>query len=331
VREVHGPAHGYYELAVAPPVVLLSYFELDDLRRLLDAVEPAGIPSSVPVYVGSYGVSREASGLIRSLAQGRYAPMFPVQPGTFWEVRRAPDVPDDAYMGRIPSYAALMRLSAERRVAWGRELGRRYRDSIRAARREGVRVDTWQFDELLGQAARSGGRGYREFLRGVLAGLTFGRPQLNEPEERGFVWSPLRVLELASLPTDSELATFWLQLDRSCFRIAGEEYPRFEGDPRAAASAQARAQRVLGRRGTARRSLAAKYLAGMTPGQHLGPGLGGNVHKWSRSRVARWREAYADERTRSGVAGLGQFHFRLENASTPVMRDALRAIGRALS
>lgn len=316
---------------MAPPVVLLSYFELDDLPRLLDAVEPAGIPSSVPVYAGSYGVSREASGLIRSLAQGRYAPTFPVQPGTFWELRRAPDVPDDAYMGRIPSFAALMRLSAQRRVAWGRELGRRYRDSIRAARREGVRVDTWQFDELLGQAARSGGRGYREFLRGVLAGLTFGRPQLNEPEERGFVWSPLRVLELASLRTDSELATFWLQLDRSCFRLAGEEYPRFEGDPREAASAQARGQRVLARRGTARRSLAAKYLAGMTPGEHLGPGLAGNVHKWSRSRVARWREAYADERTRLGVAGLGQFHFRLENASTPVMRDALRAIGRALS
>jgi len=174
---------------VAPPVVLLSYFELDDLLRLLDAVEPAGIPSTVPVYVGSYGVSREASGLIRSLAQGRYAPMFPVQPGTFWELRRAPDVPDDAYIGRIPSFGALMRLSAQRRVAWGRELGRRYRDSIRAARREGVRVDAWQFDELLGQAARSGGRGYREFLRGVLAGLTFGRPQLNDREERGFVWS----------------------------------------------------------------------------------------------------------------------------------------------
>ena len=88
---------------------------------------------------------------------------------------------------------------------------------------------------------------------------------------------------------------------------------------------------MLARRGTARRSLAAKYLAGMTPGEHLGPGLGGNVHKWSRSRVARWREAYADERARLGIAGLGQFHFRLENASTPVMRDALRAIGRALS
>jgi hypothetical protein len=315
----------------AQPVVLLSYFELDDLARLVDAVEPAGIPPSVPVYVGSYGVNGEASRLIRSFAQGRYAPMFPVQPGTFWERRRAPDVADDAYAGRIPSFAALMRLSAQRRTAWGRELGRRYRDSIRAARREGVRVDSWQFDELRGQAARPGGRGYREFLRGALAGLTFGRPELNDPEQRGFVWSPLRVLELASLTTDSELATFWLQLDRACFRIAGEEYPRFEGDARAAAAAQARAQRVLGRRGTARRSLAAKYLAGMTPGEHLGPGLAGNVHRWPRARVARWREAFADERAKLGVAGLGQFHFRAENASTPVMRDALRAIGRALS
>ena len=312
-------------------MVLLSYFELNDLPRLVDAVEPAGIPRSIPVYAGSYGVSREASGLIRSLAQGRYAPMFPVQPGTFWEQRRAPDVPDDAYSGRIPSFAALLRLSTQRRTNWGRELGRRYRDSMRAARREGVRVDTWQLDELLGEAARPGGRGYREFLRGVLGGLTFGRPQLNERAERGFVWAPLRVLELASLTTDSELATFWLQLDRACLRIAGEEYPRFEGDARAAASTQRRGQQALARRGTARRSLAAKYLAGMTPGEHLGPGLGGNVHKWSRARVARWREAYAAERKRLGVAGLGQFHFRRENAATPVMRDALRAIGRALS
>ena len=315
----------------ARPVVLLSYFELDDLARLIDAVEPAGIPASVPVYIGSYGVNREASNLIRSFAQGRYAPMFPVQPSTFWERRRAPDVADDAYAGRIPSFAALLRLSPQRRTNWGRELGRRYRDSIRAARREGVRVDSWQFDELLGQAARPGGRSYREFLRGALAGLTNGRREVKDAQERGFVWSPLRVLELASRPTDSELATFWLQLDQACFRIAGEEYPRFEGDARAAAAAQARAHRVLARRGTARRSLAAKYLAGMTPGEHLGPGLAGNVHRWPRARVARWREAYADERASLGVAGLGQFHFRAENATTPVMRDALRAIGRALS
>lgn len=316
-------------------VVLLSYFELEDLPKLLDAIEPAGIPNDVPVYVGSYGVNAQASHLVRSVRQGRYAPMFPIQPSRFSEQRRLP--PKDAakvpsaYSGRVPPLSALPRLSPRQRVGWGRELGRRFRDAVRTARRQGVRVDAWQFDEVPSQAGRAGGRAHRDFVRGVLAGLTFGRSVLGDREQRGFVWSPLKVLLLASAPLDAELTAFWRQLDRAAFRLAGEEYALFEGDPRAAARAQAAAQRMLGRQGVSRQSLAAKYIAGTTPGHHLGPGLGGNVHGWRRDRVARWRTAYVEERARLGVAGFGEFHFRQENASPALMRDVLRALAVGLT
>jgi hypothetical protein len=313
--------------------VLLSYFELDDLPRILDAIEPAGIPNDVPVYVGNYGINAHASNLVRSVRQGRYAPMFPVQPSRFYERRRLQ--PKDAakvarsYSGRVPRLTTLPALTPRQRVAWGRELGRRFRDALRAARNEGVRIDTWQFDEIPSRAGRS--RAYRDFVRGILAGLTFGRAPLGDREQHGFVWSPLRVLRLASAPVDAELTAFWRQLDRATFRLAGEEFPVFDGDPRAAARTQAAAQRALAAGGVTRRSLAAKYVAGMTPGQHLAPGLGGNVHRWRRDRVARWRAAYVEERVGLGVAGLGEFHFRRENAAEAVVEDVLRALAAGLA
>jgi hypothetical protein len=318
---------------VPRPVVLISYFELEDLPRIVDAIEPAGIPNDVPVYIGSYGINAVASNLVRSVRQGRYAPMFPVQRSRLYERRRLP--PKDAakvasaYSASVPRLTTLPTLTPRQRVAWGRELGRRFRDALRAARREGIRIDTWQFDEIPSQAGRS--RPYRDFVRGILAGLTFGRAPLGDREQHGFVWSPLRVLRLASAPVDAELTAFWRQLDRATFRLAGEEFPVFHGDPRTAARAQAAAQRALAAGGVTRRKLAAKYVAGMTPGHHLAPGLGGNVLRWQRDRVARWRSAYVEERVRLGVSGLGEFHFRQENASEAVVKDVLRALAAGLS
>jgi hypothetical protein len=69
----------------------------------------------------------------------------------------------------------------------------------------------------------------------------------------------------------------------------------------------------------------------MTPGHRLAPGLGGNVHRWRRDRVARWRTAYVQERVRLGLAGLGEFHFRRENASKAVVQDVLRALAAGLA
>ena len=80
-----------------------------------------------------------------------------------------------------------------------------------------------------------------------------------------------------------------------------------------------------------RRSLAGRYVAGMTPGYRIGHGLGGNVAGLSRAEVNRWRNGYVTERARIGVAGFGEFHFLFENSPSTVMQDAARAVARGMS
>ena len=315
---------------------LFSFFELDDLPRLMSAVESSGMPEETRVHVGSFGVNADTSALIRSHAGGRYSPMFKAEVRTEgWEMRRL--TPDEErhvsrrFSGRVPDEPDLLRLSTAQRTSWGIEVGRRYRDSIRHARSAGVIVDKWQLDELGTQLAGSQGRQHREFVRGVLQGLTFGRGELDDNEGNGFVWATRRALRLASLPVDQELTAFWLQLGRASFRIVGEEYPDFVGDPARAARTWSDGQRALASGGPVRRALAGRYVAGMTPGYRIGHGLGGNVNGLSRADVNRWRNGYVRERARLGVAGFGEFHFVFENSRTTVMVDATRAVARGMS
>jgi hypothetical protein len=125
----------------------------------------------------------------------------------------------------------LLGLASAQRIAWGVEVGRRYRDTIRHARADGITVETWQLDELGTQLAGAQGRQHREFVRGVLQGISFGRPVLGDSEGKGWVWSTRRALNLARLPVTAELRAFWQQLDRAAFRVVGEEFPNFVGDP----------------------------------------------------------------------------------------------------
>lgn len=315
---------------------LFSYFELTNLPRLLNAIEVSGMPGGTRVHVGSYGVSAEASSLIRSSRGGRFAPMFKAVGRTAgWErrhlTRREERLVSRRFSGRVPDEPVLFRLSAAQRTGWGIELGRRYRDLIRHSRQAGIAVDSWQLDELSTELAGSQGRLHREFLRGILQGLTFGRRVLGDRELKGWVWSTRRALRLASLPPDRELAAFWHQLNRACFRLVGEEFPDFVGDPARVARAWADGQRALASGGPVRRALAGRYVAGMTPGYRIGHGYGGNVEGRSRAEVIRWRNGYVSERARLGVAGFGEYHFVHENSRTTVMRDAARAVARGMS
>jgi hypothetical protein len=319
-----------------PPVraALLSYFELDDLPRLLDAVATSGMPPSTRIHIGTYGVNRDTSDLVRALEGGRYSPMFKTQPTEAWEQRRLSpreeQLVGSRFRGRVPAERDLLRFSASQRTGWGIEVGRRYRDTIRNARRAQIRVDTWQLDELGTQLAGGQGRQQREFVRGILQGLTFGRRVLGDGENKGFVWATRAALRLASRPVDSELTAFWRQLGRASFRVVGEEYPDFTGDPRAAAQRWSDGQRALAGGGPVRRALAGRYVAGMSPGYRIGVGLGGNVRGLSRAEVNRWRNAYVDARA-PRVAAFGMFHFRFENARTTVMQDAVRAVARGMA
>ena len=69
--------------------------------------------------------------------------------------------------------------SSAARYAWGLELGRRWRDRIRS-KRKGQRVVSWQLDEIPHEISGKGGARLRVYIRGVLKGVSEGRPQLGD-------------------------------------------------------------------------------------------------------------------------------------------------------
>jgi hypothetical protein len=299
--------------------------------KLVRAIRATRTPPDTRIYVGSYGVNAPVARQIHELKRGLYAPMFPIKPTSFWNRRRVDGAGQPRYAGRLPSLTAVLSLPARERLAWGKELGRRFRDEVRLAENEGVEVDAWQLDELVAELSGPQGRPWREFTRGVLHGLDFGRSELGDGPRIGFVWASLNALRIAGLTVDAERRAFWRALDSATFRLVGEEYPPFRGNPEDAAREWAWARRLLARsRGDIRRRLAARYVVGMTPGWHLARGLGGNVNRRPRSEVNRWRAKYVDERARIGAAGFGAYHFRFENSSEQVMKDTLAGLARGL-
>jgi hypothetical protein len=312
---------------------VFSYFELDDLAELLRAISGAGFPAGTRIHLGTYGVNGEASDLIHTLEGGRYAPMFKTTRTDAWERRRLPPederLIDPSLKGAVPPQGRLFALSARQRVNWGVEIGRRYRDTIRNARRAGITVDMWQFDEARREFVRR--RAERELVRGMLQGITFGRRPLGDRETKGWIWCTREALRLASRPVDGELTALWRQFERAAFRIVGEEYPNFVGDPRQAARTWSDGQRALAAGGPSRRALAGRYIAGMSPGYRLGVGLGGNTAGRSRAEVNRWRNAYIAERARLGVAGFGEFALVDQNARATVLQDVARAVARGMA
>jgi hypothetical protein len=276
-------------------------------------------------------VNAPVSRQVQALKRGLYAPMFPIKPTSFWNRRRVTEAEEPRLAGKLPSLTAMLSLPARQRLAWGRELGRRFRDEVRIAELQGVRVDAWQLDELAAELGGSRGRQWREFTRGALHGLNFGRAEFGDGPRIGFVWASRRALEVARLRVDYELRAFWRALQSATFRLVGEEYPPFVGNPEDVAQAYAAEQRLLARGGTIRKELADRYVVGMTPGWHLAPGLGGNVARLPRAEVNRWRAKYVDERARIGVADFGAYHFRFENSSEQVMKDTLSGLARGLS
>jgi hypothetical protein len=312
-------------------LLLLSYFEPDDVPKLVRAIRATRTPPDTPVYVGSYGVNGPVARQVQELKRGRYAPMFPIKPTSFWTRRRIEGADGPRYEGRLPALTALMRLPVRERLAWGRELGRRFRDEIRLAETEQVRVDAWQLDELVSELSGAQGRQWRELTRGVLHGLNFGRLEFGDGPRIGFVWASLHALRIASLGVDTELRAFWRALDSATFALVGEEYPPFTGNPEIRARELAAILLALRRsRGEIRRGLASRYVVGTTPGWHLARGLGGNVARLPRSEVNRWRAKYVEERARLGVAGFAAYHFRFENSSEQVMKDTVAGLARGL-
>jgi hypothetical protein len=297
------------------------------VRTLVAAVRTARFPPKTPLFVGSYGISPKIAEQVDALPDARYAPMFHIQPGWFWERRRldrdaerkllARNPRADRLAGPLPALESLLRLPTATRITWSVELGARFRDALRA---EPV-AETWQLDEIVAECAGSLGRPHRELTRGVLRGLTFGRAALGDRGRRGLVWWAKTARTLPSKAITPELSAFWKMLDRACIHLIGEEYPDFAGDPRRVARAAATAQEALRRGGPVRQKLARKYASGLTPGFRLVPGLGGNTRGLPRAEAERWRARYLRARADAGVSGFAEFDFRFENSPAAVVRE----------
>ena len=352
---VTGPAHALPSCESAPcasdrdrPILLLSYYRQRDLRKLIVATERAGLPPDTPVYYGGYwgkelvrrtplpGPPPAGPKRPRPEMPGRrYSPMFSLAPTQFWTGRSLPAAHRSAaagaapsrYSGHLPWPGELKRVSGTVRYRWGLELGRRYRDRIRHRRARGDQVVTWQLDELVSEIAGRGGHRRRQFVAGVMRGLTYGRPPLGDTKLPGIVWATGRAMELAGRPG---LDGFWRTVDDCALYLVGEEYPTFTGSPGRAARRHAAWPARMSRGGGARRRLARRYVAGMTPGHRVSPGLGGNVHGRSRSYVQRWRVRYVRARALSRPAGLAQYNFTFENARWHAVSSAVGATARGL-
>jgi hypothetical protein len=319
-------------------VVILDYFRDRHLPRLIRAVKHSGLPGDTPVYYGSYwgiGVNTRPPpktpppprppGKPKPVMPGRrFSPIFSFARTGFWNKRRLPRgqkrrAHHRHMRGRIPSAGRLLHRSGHYRYQAGLEVGRRFRDRIRYRRARHQRVVTWQFDEIPSEVARQ--PGYRPIVAGILRGLTHGRGELHDHKLPGIVFVPGRAIGVRD-------RGFWRAVSDSALYLVGEEYPRFAGSPRRAARGHAswrhRIHRVAGKR------LARRYVAGMTPGYRMAPGLGGNVDHRSHGYVRRWRAAYVRARARLRVAGFAQYNFNYRNAHAAVMNDVLRALGRGV-
>jgi hypothetical protein len=337
------PAQGA-DASWARPVVTLAYYSSDDLPVIANAVSAAGLPSGTPVYYGNYWGTAprrarrtSAPASTGEVPNGRVAPIFGWTPNKFWEFRRLESsderrLKSDRHMnGPAPSLYTLLARGGSSAYRWGRELGRRFRDRARQVEElHGIDVDRWQFDEVPTNAVGKSGRKARDLVRGMLDGVTYGRAELGDRKLRGVVFMAHETLKLAARPVRGELKRFWRTVDRDSLALAGEEYPRFVGNPRRSAFVQSHGQRVMARRGGVLRKLAAKYVVAVTPGYDGAPGLGGNTGGRSRDGVDAWRADFLAARAQYGVAGFAAYHMLDENGRRRTVRPLFKAIAAAL-
>lgn len=329
-----GPGSATHSAPARPAVAVVAYFSRKDVPKIIAAVKEADFPSGTPVYMGSYGIDRSVERQVHGLLNGRYAPIF--SPAMKVWTQRTLSPADEAklppsssgFKGPVPP---LLSLSSTKRLQWGLEVGRRIRDRIRAVQRSGRKIDRWQLDEIWPSASKRDARGaaLRDYLAGVVHGLAYGRPELGDKPWGGFVYAA-NATRLARLPATEDARRFFYHLDLATFRLMGEEYPAFLGDARTMARRWSAAQMTLRSGGGARRRLARRYAPAMTPGYRRNPQLGGNVLGWSDAQVDQWRNAFVDERTRAGVAGLGMYNFVEENSRPHAVKASIRALAVGL-
>jgi hypothetical protein len=327
-----------------PPALVLAVFAIGasprypGLHAFVEAVEQANVPSGTVIYAGTYGHNQATADAIEALPSGVYAPMLSVRPKSSrgpYAGRQLPqsdlDKLDPRYGGPIPLRSPTRPLPCGDYLRWGRELGFRFRDSLRHTGRDQQPIaTTWQLDEVVSEVVAGPlAVPNRLYIAGILQGLHFGRAPLGDPRQKGLVWAAQRTLApLPRLPTPtgSALALLWDAIDNAGRLYVGEEYVDFDGDPGRAAERSSTGQRRLLAAGPIRQRIGHKYVVGMTPGLIRVSGLGGNIHGWPLDQVNTWRDRFVRARAQlTSVSGFGQYNFTAGNAQADVMRAAIQA------
>jgi hypothetical protein len=321
-----------------PPILVVHLFTTKALEQILGQLKAGKRPPGTKVYLGTYSVNNDHAAMISKFAKtapGKgvfYAPTLHLSLEDTENLRKGRDLPeadakkvDPALNGEFPTRANEL-LPTATPHAWGVELGRRFRDEMRAKVRKGT-IATWQLDEVPRECvtrSKQDAVDTRLFVGGVVRGLREGRVKLGDKVLPGFVWIAAQALAgkdggrgLTALPpTAPDMKILWDDLNAGARALVGEEYPEFIGSATVAGRKQAKSHKALiapGPGNQSRQKLAKRYIVGMTPGFHepfKKGGLTGNVNHMSLQKVEAWRNEFIVARTKAQrPIGYGMFSF----------------------
>jgi hypothetical protein len=306
-------------------VLVVHLYRSSAFAQILTRVKAGKRPPDTEIFLGSYGIRPGEAKLISAIPGAHYAPTFHLAPKKNARLRSGRlDLPKDtapfdkAFAGAFPADPAVPWLPLGKQPrAWGFEIGRRFRDQLRAEQKKQPLIANWQLDEIPRECGIHPTRraDFRLFVGGVVRGLAEGRPKLGDKLLKGFVWigaDGLKTLPGATLTSD--LQVFWEDIDVGARYLVGEEYPVFvKGAAAAKANDLAGPQKALAAPGSKpRQALAKRYVVGMTPGWHKPKtsGLNGNLGGMKLPGVAAWRKEFITARTKAQrPCGYGMFHF----------------------
>ena len=199
------------------PALVLALFDIGarpdfaGLHTFVRAIEHANVPRGTVIYAGSYGSNQVTADAINGLPSGVYAPMFSITPKGSSGPYSGRNLPpedlaklDPRYDGPIPLRTPDKPLPRSDYLNWGRELGLRFRDTLRHRGAGGGQIaTTWQFDEVVSETVLGGLTvPYRLYVAGILQGLHLGRSRLGDKPQTGMVWAAEKTLAtLPQLPT----------------------------------------------------------------------------------------------------------------------------------
>jgi hypothetical protein len=305
-----------------PPVLVLHLYSAKARARILNRLKAQRRPDGTEVYLGSYNINPDDIEALKkeAIPNVHYAPTFHLAANENLDLKAArPRPPRGSPLlskeldGPIPMHPQHTRIASKNPHAWGVELGRRFRDTLRNAENKHKVKLHWQLDEIPPECGTS--KDARLFVGGVILGLAKGRPKLGDKLKPGFVWVAAQALDkLPGLPiTISDVKLFWQDVDTGTKYLVGEEYPEFVGDAGAVGQKQAKPQRALRASGDAHcQALARRYILGMTPGFHepFDGGLHGNVKHLPPKDVTAWRKRFIVARCKAEKpCGYGMFSF----------------------